>query len=61
MNRRLKRRPVRRVCLDLRHRNPDLPCPYCDPTPDTDPVIALATRQHADLITYDAELWGWPA
>jgi hypothetical protein len=59
--RRQSRRPIRRLCLDLAHTDPDSPCPYCTPAPGDDPVIALVLRRHAELAAEDAEGFGWAA
>jgi hypothetical protein len=59
---RLSRRPIRAVCLDLAHTDPDSPCTYCDATDDSDTVVhGLALRRHAELAAEDAELAGWAA
>ncbi len=62
---RLARRPIRTVCLDLAHTNPDAPCPYCDPdanpTAADDPILGLALLRHVELAAEDAELAGWAA
>lgn len=54
-----RRRRVSAGCLDLAHRNPDLPCPYC--TPNVDPVIAAANRCHARTVAEDIDGFGWSA
>ena len=59
---RLTRRPIRSVCLDTFHTNPDDPCAYCDTADDTDTAVnALALLRHAELAAEDAELAGWAA
>ena len=58
---RLSLRPVRAVCLDTSHADPDTPCPYCDDNPDTDPILGIALTQHAELAAEDAEGFGWAA
>ena len=59
--RRSHARPVRRVCLDLHHTDPDRPCPYCDPDPVTDDLVSRAVARHAEIAAEDAEGWGWVA
>ncbi len=58
---RLSLRPVRAVCLDTFHADPDTPCPYCDPDTATDITLGIAIAAHAELAAEDAELFGWDA
>jgi hypothetical protein len=55
------RRVLRRVCLDIAHRHPDMPCPYCDHDSTVDPLIAAAQRRHAQTVAEDADGFGWSA
>ena len=66
---RARRRRNQPGCLDMAHRNPDLPCPYCttpgvdpggDGDPGVDPIIEAATRQHAQTRAEDTDGFGWP-
>ena len=60
--RRLALRPIHRICLDMRHTDPDQPCPYCtDPDTELTLILDAATRRHAELAAQDAETWGWAA
>ncbi|WFE60818.1 hypothetical protein [Micromonospora sp. WMMD712] len=59
--RRLTMRPIRRICLDLHHTDPDQSCPYCAPDPVLDALIGTALRRHAEIAAEDAETWGWAA
>lgn len=54
---RARRRRNRPGCLDMAHRNPDLSCPYCNPS--VEPIIAAANRQHAQTIAEDTDGFGW--
>ena len=56
-HRRMRRRPIRRVCLDLAHRDPDMACPYC--SDDHGVVLEVALRRHAQLAAEDAAGFGW--
>ncbi|KXK58551.1 hypothetical protein AWW66_29130 [Micromonospora rosaria] len=58
---RLTRRPIRRLCLDLAHTDPDQTCPYCTPDNDAAAILTAALRQHAEIAAEDAEAWGWAA
>ena len=66
--RRSHARPVRRLCLDLAHREPGRRCPYCDPSyyladdsAGRQDLLSQATRTHAEIAAEDAEGWGWVA
>jgi hypothetical protein len=51
--------PVRAVCLDTFHNDPDSPCPYCDPDTATDATLGIVVAAHAQMAAEDAELFGW--
>ncbi|MEV0878246.1 hypothetical protein AB0I85_10500 [Micromonospora echinofusca] len=59
--RRLTRRPIRRLCLDLAHTDPDQTCPYCADDTQAAAIVAAALAQHAEIAAEDAEAWGWAA
>ncbi|TDB67624.1 hypothetical protein [Micromonospora sp. KC721] len=59
--RRLTLRPIRRICLDLSHTDPDQTCPYCAPDTHADAIVAAALARHAEIAADDAEMWGWAA
>jgi hypothetical protein len=57
--RRLSLRPVRSVCLDTFHHDPDTPCPWCGPDSEPDGPVGIAIARHAELVAEDTELYGW--
>ncbi|TDC30572.1 hypothetical protein [Micromonospora sp. KC213] len=59
--RRLTLRPIRRICLDLSHTEPDQTCPYCNPDTVLDAIVTAALNRHAEIAAEDAEAWGWAA
>lgn len=59
--RRLSLRPVRSICLDSAHTDPDSPCPWCTADADTDDALGIALARHAELVAEDTELYGWGA
>jgi hypothetical protein len=58
---RLQLRPVRAICLDTQHDNPDEPCPWCTDGADTDDALGIALVRHSELVAETAELYGWGA
>lgn len=57
-HRRLRRRPIRRVCLDVSHRHAEMPCPYCDDALGAD-VVEVFRRRHNQTIAEDVAGFGW--
>ncbi|MEV0329829.1 hypothetical protein AB0H63_25760 [Micromonospora echinospora] len=61
MARRITLRPIRRICLDLNHTDPDQCCAYCAPDTLLDDLLTAALLRHAEIAADDAEAWGWAA
>jgi hypothetical protein len=56
---RLSLRPVRSICLDTQHDNPDEPCPWCTADADTDDALGIALTRHAAMVADDAAAFEW--